>query len=412
MKALHIYGQQDIRVTNGAPAPTITEPDDVILEVAFCGICGTDLHEYMSGPIFGPQPGEAHPYSGIELPICMGHEFAGTVVAVGPEVTRVKPGDRICVDVSYGCKEQGVENPCTACTIDQPNACTRLCLRGLSAESGGLSQYSVIPERSVHLLPDNVPLDIGAMVQPMSISWHAVRISGFKAGNTALVLGAGPIGIACILALQGHGASNIIVTEPALIRRQQALSLGATHVLDPLSFASVQDLVAAIQKLTPSPHEGVDFSFDTSGMQQTMDTAIDSLKWRGTAVNLAIWSPDKPALLHPMRLTVQEKKYMGSMGLTGKDMAQVIDAFATGKMSMDKARTMITSKIHLDDAVDQGFHQLLNNKDKHIKILIAPNGHVDGVPPNEIQQHLPRGIDVVSWQNQFVDRAPIHHAKA
>lgn len=401
MRALHIHGQQDIRVTQDAPHPTIKNPDDVLIEVAFCGICGTDLHEYMSGPIFGPQPGEAHQFSGIELPLCMGHEYAGTVVEVGSDVTKTKKGDRVCVDVSYGCVDQGLDDPCSACQIDSPNACIRLCLRGLSAESGGLCQFSVVPERSVHLLPDNVPLDIGAMVQPMSISWHAVRISGIKAGQSALVIGAGPIGIAAILALQGHGAKTIIVSEPALIRRQQALALGATHVLDPLAYGSVQELVAAIAALTPPSNEGVDFSFDCSGIQQTLDTAIDALKFRGTAVNLAIWQPDKPATLYPMRLTVREKSYMGSMGLTGLDMDQVIQAFSDGSMSMDKARTMITSKIHLDDAVNGGFHQLLNNKDEHIKILIAPSGHVDGVPRNEIEQHLPNGIDVITWQKQF-----------
>lgn len=406
MKALHIYGKQDIRVTSETPAPIVVNDNDVLLEVAFCGICGTDLHEYMSGPIFGPKPGEVHPYSGIELPVCMGHEFAGTVVNVGAKVTKVKKGDRICVDVSYGCAEQDVDALCSACEKDSPNACSRLCLRGLSAESGGLCQFTVIPEHAVHILPDNVPLDIGAMVQPMSISWHAVSISGIQPGDSALVIGAGPIGIACILALQGHGASNIIVSEPASIRREQALALGATHVVDPMAYPSVDDLVAAIRKLTPNDNfEGVNYSFDTSGIQQTLDTAIDALKFRGTAVNLAIWSPEKPAVLHPMRLTAQEKRYMGSMGLTGQDMAEVIAAFSNGSMSMAKARTMITSKIHLDDAVEEGFHQLLNNKDKHIKILIAPNGIVDGIPPNEIEEHLPHGIDVVTWQSQFKDRA-------
>lgn len=337
----------------------------------------------------------------------MGHEYAGTVVDVGLGVSAVKPGDRVCVDVSYGCVDQGVDDPCPACLVDQPNACIRLCLRGLSAEAGGLSQMAVVPEHAVHVLPDNVPLDIGAMVQPMSISWHAVHTSGFTRGSTALVIGAGPIGIACILALQGHGAEKIVVSEPALIRRQQALALGATHVLDPLSYASVQDLVSAIHGLEPALEHGLDYSYDTSGIQQTLDTAIDALKFRGTAVNLAIWSPDKPATLNPMRLTVQEKRYMGSMGLTGTDMAQVVAALSSGAISMDKARTMITSKIHLDDAVKLGFHQLLDNKDEHIKILIAPNGHIYGLPPNEIQEHLPEGISVLTWQSQFKDRIVI-----
>jgi (R,R)-butanediol dehydrogenase/meso-butanediol dehydrogenase/diacetyl reductase len=329
----------------------------------------------------------------------MGHEYSGTVIDVGAEVTKVKIGDRVCVDVSYGCIEQNQKTPCTACQNDSPNACARLCLRGLSAASGGLCQTSVVPDRAVHVLPDNVPLDIGAMVQPVSISWHAVRISGIKPGQTALVLGAGPIGIAVILALLGHGASKIIVSEPAKIRRDQALSIGATHVLDPFSYkGGTPEIVEAVYKITG---EGVDFAYDCSGIQSTLDTALDSLAFRGTAVNLAIWPHEKTATILPMKLTARERRYMGSMGLTGLDMDQVIAAFADGSMPMDKARAMITSKIHIDDAVDDGFHQLLNNKDQHIKILIAPGGHRDGVTKNEIAEHLPKGIDVLTWQAQW-----------
>lgn len=399
MKALHIFGQKDIRVVDDAPLPEITHPTDVLIEVSFCGICGTDLHEYMSGPIFGPQPGEMHQFSGIELPLCMGHEYSGTVLEVGAEVTKVKPGDRVCVDVSYGCIEQGQDTPCTACQQDSPNACARLCLRGLSAASGGLCQTSVVPDRAVHLLPDNVPLDIGAMVQPISISWHAVRISGIQPGQTALVIGAGPIGIAAILALLGHGASKIIVSEPAKIRRNQALQLGATHVLDPFSYEGGNpDIVKAIREITG---EGVDFAYDCSGVQATLDLSLESLAFRGTAVNLAIWPHNKTATIFPMKLTAREQRYMGSMGLTGLDMDQVIAAFSDGSMPIDKARAMITSKIHIDEAVHGGFHQLLNNKDEHIKILIAPNGHRDGVTKLEIADHLPKGIDVLSWQAQW-----------
>lgn len=235
-----------------------------------------------------------------------------------------------------------------------PNACARLCLRGLSADNGGLSQYSVIAEHSVHVLPENVPLDIGAMVQPMSISWHAVRISGFKEGDTALVIGAGPIGIAAILALQGHGASQIIVSEPASIRRDQAIALGAQHALDPTSFASIEDNVARIRELTPPDYEGVDYVFDCGGVQATVDLGFGVLKMGGTVVNLAVWPQDKTATFKPMAVTNREKRYMGSMGLTALDMDQVLEAFATGKMSMDKARTMITSKIHLEEAIDKG----------------------------------------------------------
>lgn len=401
MKQLQLFGQNDLRVVDSASMPEIKNPDEVLIKVGFCGICGTDLHEYVSGPNFGPQPGEKHEHSGVELPLCMGHEFVGTIVQTGDNVTRVKQGDRVCVDVSFACKEQGVSPVCYACKQGSPNACVRLCLRGLSASNGGLAQYSVVQEHSVHKLPDNVPMDIGAMVQPMSISWHAVRISEIKKGQTALVIGAGPIGIACILALQGHGASHIIVSEPAEIRRKQALELGVDHVIDPLSFKSTDECVSKIQELTPPDHEGVDFAYDCGGMQATLDLAIEALKMGGTAVNIAVWPSNKTATITPMAITKREKRYMGSMGLTALDMEQVLEAFGSGKMSMDRARKMITSKVHLDEAVEGGFEQLNKNKDKHIKILIAPNGMKNGIPPNEAASHLPNGIDVISWQKEF-----------
>lgn len=380
MKALHLYGRNDIRVVEDAPRPVLVNPDDVLLEVEYCGICGTDLHEYTSGPIFGPQPGERHQYSGIELPLCMGHEYSGTVIGVGDSVTKVKPGDRVCVDVSYGCMEQNAEDTCDACELGSPNACARLCLRGLSANSGGLCESSVVPERAVHVLPDNVPSDVGAMVQPLSISWHAVRISGITKGQTALVIGAGPIGIAVILALIGHGAKQIIVSEPAKIRREQALSLGATEVVDPFAYESTTDLIKKVKEL--SGGQGVNFVYDCSGIQATVDLAIEALSFQGTAVNLAIWKSGKTATIDPMKLTGRERRYMGSMGLTGQDMDEVIQAFADGSIPLEKAYAMVTSRIHIDDVVEDGFHQLLNNKDEHIKILISPR---------------PKGIEVLEW---------------
>lgn len=390
MKQAQLFGRKDLRVIHDAEKPKIESPKDVLIHVAFCGICGTDLHEFTDGPIFGPQPGEVHQFSNVALPLAMGHEFSGTVEAVGEAVTSIKPGDRVCVDVSFACREQDIDEQCYACDIGSPNACARLCLRGLSAPSGGLSQYSVVDETAVHKLPDSVPLDIGAMVQPMSISWHAVRISGFKKGDSALVIGAGPIGIAVIMALQGHGASFIVVSEPAEIRREQAIVLGVDATIDPTSFESTNNCAEKVRNLTVPKKEGVDYVFDCGGFQSTVDLGFASLKMGGTLVNLAVWPHEKTVDIKPMGLTNREKRYMGSMGLTALDMDQVLDAFATGKMSLEKARLLITSKIDIEDTLEGGINQLLYNKQKFIKILIAPNGMTNGIPPKESKKFIPK----------------------
>lgn len=371
MKSLCLFGRQELILVE-EPMPEIKRGQEVLLEVAYCGICGSDIHEYMMGPIFCPQVGQKHPYSGASMPICMGHEYSGVVKKIGPGVKTLKSGDRVCVDIAYGCEDQGAEPLCHACSLNYPNACARLAIRGLSAEGGGFCQYVVLPEKCLHVLPESVPLDIGALIEPIAISWHAVRMSGFQKGQTALVIGAGPIGLAAILALQGHSAGKIIVTEPGHLRRQQARDLGADHVLDPTKFSTTGDLVATITQLSPPYFEGVDVSFDCGGVQETLDTALNSLRLGGTAVNLAVW-PQQQAVIFPMDLTVRERKYMGSMGFCSQDMDQVINAFATGQMSIERAKRMITSKVSLETALEDGFINLSYNKDKHVKVLVEPN---------------------------------------
>lgn len=387
MKQAQIFGAKDLRIVHNAPVPQLESDYDVLIHVAFCGICGTDLHEYTDGPIFGPNPGEIHEHSGVELPLAMGHEFSGTVEKVGSKVKNVQPGDRVCVDVSYACREQKQEPECYACRIGSPNACARLCLRGLSAPNGGISQYSVVEEHSVHKLPDSVPLDIGAMVQPMSISWHAVRISGFKKGDSALVIGAGPIGLAAIMALEGHGASRIIVSEPAEIRRTQALALGVNSTIDPTAFKTTQECAEKVLQLSGPSQDGVNYVFDCGGFQSTVDLGFASLKMGGTLVNLAVWPHEKTVDVKPMGLTNREKKYMGSMGLTAQDMEEVLNAFATGKMSMEKAKSLITAKVPIEETLTGGIEQLLYNKANHTKILIAPNGIKGAESQESSQQH-------------------------
>lgn len=137
----------------------------------------------------------------------------------------------------------------------------------------------------------------------------------------------------------------------------KAQELGADHVLDPTEFSTTRDLVAKVTQLSPPYYEGVDVSFDCGGVQETLDTALNSLRPGGMAVNLAVW-PQQQAIIFPMDITTREVKYMGSMGFSSTDMAQVIEAFSTGKIPPDNAKGLITSMIDLDNAIEDGFHSL------------------------------------------------------
>jgi threonine dehydrogenase-like Zn-dependent dehydrogenase len=295
MSAVRFHGKEDIRLDT-IPRPTL-KPGQVQIAPAFCGICGSDLHEYLGGANLIPKPDAPHPITGETLPLTLGHEFSGVVEAVGDEVQKIKVGDRVCVQpIIY-------DGDCRSCKRGLVNCCDKNGFVGLSGWGGGLSESVAVPESCVKLLPDNVPLEVGALVEPLSVGWHAVDISPYKDGDSVLVLGGGPIGLAVVQALVGKGCKNIIVSEVSSRRREFATQFGAHHVVDP----SKEDIVKRVEELTGGA--GADVGFDAAGVQIAVDTAFLSLKARGTLVNIAIW--EKRATLQMNEIVFRERNYMG-----------------------------------------------------------------------------------------------------
>ncbi|GMM32057.1 putative dehydrogenase [Martiniozyma asiatica (nom. inval.)] len=376
MKGLLYYGKEQLRYSENIEEPQIKNGNDVKVKIAYCGICGTDLHEYLDGPIFFPKPGEKDEISGKKLPLCPGHEFSGIVVEVGSDVTNVKKGDRVVVNAASHCSDRyrypnDVSQDlglCAACKIGKKNCCKFLSFVGLGTDHGAFGQYVVFGDDHIVKIPDKIPLDIAALVEPLAVAWHAVRRADFKAGQTALILGGGPIGLCMILALKGHQAGKIVCSEPATIRRDFAKELGV-EVFNPNDHT---DPVTELKNMLPET-EGFDASFDCSGIQKTFDTSIDVLGPGGTAVNVAIW-PNKPVQYVPMCLTYQEKRATGSMCCLTQDFADVIEAIDDELIPLEELRMFITSKVHIKDAIEGGYMQLINHKETSVKILIAPNG--------------------------------------
>ena len=185
MKAARYYGQGDIRIDD-VPEPT-PGPGQVQVAVDWCGICGSDLHEFLEGPIFIPPKGSPHPITGAEIPIVMGHEFAGVVSGVGAGVSGIAEGDRVAVEPYYVCGE------CAACAAGRYNICRKLGFIGLSGFEGGFSETTVVDQKWIHQLGD-LPTDVGALVEPLAVAYHAVRLSGLQPGGTAVVFGPGRSG--------------------------------------------------------------------------------------------------------------------------------------------------------------------------------------------------------------------------
>ena len=295
MNAVRFHGQKDIRLDQ-IPIPQV-KPGHVKIAPKFCGICGSDLHEYLGGANLIPTEENPHPITGETLPLTLGHEFSGLVEEVGEGVQNVKKGDRVCVQpIIY-------DGSCRACKRGLVNCCDKNGFVGLSGWGGGLSEYMVVPESCVKSLPDNIPLEVGALIEPLAVGWHAVDISPYKEGDSVLVLGGGPIGLAVVQALVGKKCKNIIVSEVSGRRREFAKQFGAHHTIDPTK----GDLVAEVERLTEG--EGADVGFDAAGVQVAVDTAFKAIKARGTLVNIAVW--EKRATLAMNDIVFRERAYMG-----------------------------------------------------------------------------------------------------
>ncbi|KAF2034024.1 GroES-like protein, partial [Setomelanomma holmii] len=221
---LRFYAKGNIRLDD-VPAPTCA-PDEVRLKVAFCGTCGTDLHDFLRGPIFPPQHGERNPHTGASLPVIMGHEIYGTVVEVGKDVSGVSIGQRVAVNPAMDDRHHG-KPQCKACLSGYHNICTGSTFCGLNATGGGFSDEITVKPLALVPSPDNVPLKLAGLAEPQAVAAHMIRISGFRKGDSAVVLGAGPIGCALTFLLKHKSASKILVSEIAAPRVKQAASFGA-----------------------------------------------------------------------------------------------------------------------------------------------------------------------------------------
>lgn len=353
MKAALWYEKKDVRVEE------IEEPKvnkgNVKIKVKWCGICGSDLHEYLGGPIFIPV-GQPHPLSGNVAPVVLGHEFSGEVVEIGEGVANIKVGDRVTVEPIVACGK------CPACREGKYNLCSSLGFHGLCGSGGGLAEYTVFPEEYVHKIPDGMSYEQAALIEPIAVALHSIRIANFKTGDTAIVLGSGPIGLATIECLKAAGARLIIVLQRKSIRQEYAKRAGADVVLDP----DEVNIAEEVKKLTGGV--GVDTAFETTGAKVGFDIGIDSLKYEGTMVITSIWEGD--INFNPNVLVFSEKKIVGTLAYR-HEFPATISQIKDGRI---KAEGYITKKIALDDIVEEGFGALTGpEKKKHVKILVTPD---------------------------------------
>lgn len=352
MKAARYYDRGDIRIED-IPEPTV-EPGTVGIDVAFCGICGTDLHEYLDGPIFVPPAGHPHPISGEAAPVTLGHEMSGVVYALGEGVEDLKIGDSVVVE-PYILRE-GVD---TSAANHAYHLSPDMNFIGLAGRGGGLAEKIVVERRWVHPVGD-IPLDEAALIEPLSVGYHAYKRSDAKAGDFALITGAGPIGLLTAAVLKAEGLT-VAVSEPSPLRRQKALDTGvAQHVFDPRE----TDVVAAVRELTGGT--GADVGFECTSVQPALDTLFDAIKPTGVIVVESIWG--HPASLEMQKLVLKEIDLRGTIAYVNSH-PETIKLVQDGKVDL---KPFITGTIALDDLIDEGFDTLIHRNETAVKILVEP----------------------------------------
>jgi (R,R)-butanediol dehydrogenase/meso-butanediol dehydrogenase/diacetyl reductase len=353
MKAAVWYGRRDIRVEE-FPDPPPPGENEVKIQVAWCGICGTDLEEYLYGPLYIPVNGP-NPLTGRMAPMILGHEFAGTVVEVGPGVNDFKVGDVITPDTLIHCGE------CYWCRRHYVHQCEKLAILGLMTD-GGFAEYVNAPTYMCFHLPPGVSPEVGALAEPASVAVRANRLAGTSFGDRVAVIGAGTIGLLCMQTAFLAGASEVYVLEVEASRREVASRMGATQVLNPPEL----DPVEAIKDLTGG--HGVDVVLEAGGNSETIAMAPKLARKRGRVALLTLHNEPVPINFFP--LVCDEIQLIGSFShIYDEDFAAAVSLLGSGRI---QAEPLITGRIGLDDVVEKGLEELLANKAGNLKILVSP----------------------------------------
>jgi (R,R)-butanediol dehydrogenase/meso-butanediol dehydrogenase/diacetyl reductase len=353
MKAAVFHAAHDIRVEDVA-APTGVGPREVLVKPYWCGICGTDLHEYAMGPIV--TPATPHPLNGSVLPQILGHEFSAEVVEIGKEVTGVKVGDRVSAMPLL------FDNECYYCRRGLNHLCVKMACVGLSYAWGGIAELAVLPESILTVLPEGVNDLQGALVEPAAVAAYGVDTGHVRPGDNVLITGAGPIGALATLYAASLGA-RVFVSELNPTRQALIRSLGVAEVLDP----SKIDVAAYLKDL----HEGigVDAAIECSGNERALQTALASVRSAGRVVQTGLHT--KPASIDPMVLSEHDITLAGTWCYPVTDFPRIVSLIASGRYPVEK---VVSAQIAMEDIVEKGFETLLSPTGDQVKVLVNARG--------------------------------------
>lgn len=329
------------------PRPEIG-PAEVLVKVDSCGICGSDLHGYLDGTV-------------IQVGTVMGHECSGVIAEVGDRLSGFQPGERVVVKPYFEC------GTCYWCKKGQIELCTHLVenfIGNTTKTDGAFAEFLKIPHphKMIFKLPDSVSLRDAALIEPLATAFHSVRISRFKPGDRAVIIGAGPIGLGILQMLKLGGAGQIIVLQRSPERARIAEAMGADLVLDPASEGTV--LMDKVYSLTGGT--GPDIVFEAAGVPSAFQDAHTLVRSGGQVIVLGIYT--QTVSFNPSLLVMKGAEIKGSVAYDDHDFQRVIEFLDHKKIVTDR---FISDVIALDDIDEKGFKRLVSGA-KGIKVLVRP----------------------------------------
>jgi L-iditol 2-dehydrogenase len=342
MRAMMLTAIREMEM-KGVPTPVILKDDDVLIRMKRVGVCGSDIHYYVSGRI-GNQV--------VQYPFTVGHEGAGQVVTAGKGVSRVKPGDRIAIEPAMPCWE------CDQCRAGRPHTCRNLRFLGCPGQAeGSLSEYIVMPETSCFRIPDSMTYDQAAISEPLSIGLYAVKQSVPMRGAKVGILGFGPIGMSVMLTALALGAEEIFVTDKIGARLRIASACGAKMVANPDS----EDVVARIAGEVP---ELLDVVFECCGQQEAVDNAVELLKPGGKLMIIGI--PEFDRWSFPVNESRHKELCIQHVRRQNEAVQPALDMIGKGEVAVE---SMVTHRFRFEET-KKAFDLVAGYRDGVMKAMI------------------------------------------
>jgi len=344
MKALVLEEYKKL-VVQDVPDP-VPAADEVRIQVQACGICGSDIHG------FDGSSGRRQP------PVIMGHEAAGIVESLGSEVSGVEVGSRVTFDPMLSCGR------CDYCRNGQTNLCNSRKVLGVSCDEfkrdGAFAQFVTVPARNLYTVPDEVPFTHACMTEPVTVATHAINRTPVRPGDTAVVVGAGMIGLLTLQALKVAGAGTLIAVDLADEKLEVARKLGAAHVFNPKR----DQVVESILELTNG--KGADIAVEVVGATPTLQTAIDATR-RGGSVTLV--GNLAPTVDFAMQAVVTRELTLYGSCASNTEFPEALKLMQTGRIQVEP---LISARARLDEC-PRWFDRLYAAEPGLMKVIVEPN---------------------------------------